>query len=173
MKKIRELSLAIMAILGFAMSEAQARHHNQYLQNYCEKNGGKFISQLTCEESGRVRKEEFCHYQNADQQSLYFNGCNSDNQDGYRIYFFKACLIHDFCYHNEPRVSGKTRKDCDKEFKENMLDICKTDARNGNKHFMCKTMANAYYRAVRLGGEESWRCMKSSFRYPTNMDDLP
>lgn len=173
MKNIRELTVALVAVMGIYTSSAQARHHNQYLQDYCEKIGGEFISTFTCPETGKVREEEFCRFENKDRQDLFFNGCNSDNQDGYRIYFFKACLVHDFCYHNEPRVSGKTREQCDKDFKQNMLQICKEDKANGDKHFMCKTMAKMYYRAVRLGGDESWRCMKNSARYPTTRKDLP
>lgn len=173
MKNIRELTVALVAVLGLAMPLAQAKHHNQYLQDYCEKIGGEFIAEFTCPETGKVRKEEFCRFTTVDQQSLYFNGCNSDNQDGYRIYFFKACLVHDSCYHNEPKVSGKSRAECDEDFKNDMLKICKQDERKGNKHFMCKSMARMYYSAVRLKGEESWRCMKNSVRYPTSMEQIP
>lgn len=174
MKNIRELILALLAMGGIFASSAQGREQNQFLRDYCEnKMGGQFITEYTCPNSGVVRKEDFCRFYNADHQLLHFNGCNGDDQDGYRVYFFKACLMHDFCYHSEPQVSGKSKADCDLKFKADMLEICKRDDRNGNKYFMCKSMAKAYYEAVSLKGKESWRCTKDSVRYPKSMDELP
>jgi hypothetical protein len=161
------------SLIGILLFTSLSLAENVYLEDYCKKMNGTIINEWHCPASGVVRKDEFCSAMNADAQPLIFNGCNSDNQDGYRIRFFKACVIHDLCYHNEPAVSSKTKAACDEMFLDNMLQICKEDSRDAQKALLCKTFAKSYYKAVVKKGKPSWECSKESARYPTDMTELP
>lgn len=172
MKHIRKLTTILMFLFAAATHADNSSKENLYLANYCKNLDGKIITKYVCPETGVVRNEDFCIFPNEYGQNLIFNGCNSDNQNGYRIHFFKACILHDLCYHSEPKVSGKTKTDCDKMFKENMLQICREN--DLQEHFMCKTMARIYYKAVASSkGEPSWLCIKDNAKYPTSLEQLP
>ena len=62
-----------------------------------------------------------------------------------------ACVLHDFCY----GTSGRTRKDCDNEFKENLTMACseKDPLIDPSCHFAIK---NAFW-IVRTFGESHYK----------------
>ncbi|XP_033762463.1 uncharacterized protein LOC117343981 [Pecten maximus] len=91
-------------------------------------------------------------------RNTYTDGCSVPK--GIKIEFkgrFKpACNKHDICY-SCMKTFGLSRLQCDQRFKKNMKGICNT---LGGKNFLdkflkresCKTHADIYYVAVRVGG---------------------
>ena len=138
------------------------------LENYCETHHGTLLSTWTCPSSGHVRTNESCLLHNSKGQPLVTDGCTGVQGTTYGDTFFKACVIHDFCYHNEPGLSGKQKADCDDELLMNIQKIC-----GGVTLFGCQTAAEAFYLAVTAGGDFGpWECEKDNFAYPWSMDQL-
>ena len=82
------------------------------------------------------------------------NGCGAENginvPDNWHFGSFKdACDAHDICY----GTCGNDRKDCDKQFLEDMLSVCRD-----KKVFSgdCHMMARVYYRVVRWRGRGAY-----------------
>lgn len=142
---------------------------DKQLTDYCKLTGGQIISSWTCPVTGYQKTGDTCKQTNSAGQSLYFNGCSAPDSK-YKNLFFKACIIHDFCYHHEPQTTGKSKKNCDDQFLENMKKICKTSK---PLSLDCGFAAQAFYLAVDQGGDKSFMCSKEKVPYPQNMDQLP
>lgn len=163
MKSSINKKLITIAFIFGAQINAQA----DILRDYCDKVGGIMLSQWTCPNSKQLRHETFCKQINSENKELVFNGCTVA-AGRYSEIFFKACLLHDLCYHNEPNVSGKSKTDCDTVFLNNMNKICDTQS-----SFGCYSTAKAFHSAVSVGGSNSWNCSKSDAEYPKRLEDLP
>lgn len=143
-------------------------HSSESLKAYCNLNDGQLIDQWTCPSSNEVRKESFCVLKNEQNQELVFNGCTGI-KGSYGDLFFKACTLHDFCYHHEPSTSGKSKQQCDNKFLKDTLATCE-ELSDGKKR--CKAMAYSFYLAVRAAGSKSWNCSKLPAQYPTLIEEL-
>lgn len=137
------------------------------LAYYCKSIGGQIQNAWTCSNSGLPRTGETCVQKNTRGQTLRFNGCSAPN-NAFNSIFFKACIVHDLCYHSEPGYSGKSKAHCDQEFKNNMTAICAAN----NYDIMCDLAANTYYKSVVVGGHIAWWCEKGNAQYP-RIDELP
>ncbi len=156
------LTVIFQISVGFA-----AGAETLLLFDLCDRQGGKIVENWTCPNSGKVRSGYFCHVQNKDGQEQIYNGCtNSIGGGGTK--FFQACVIHDLCYHNEPRVSGRTKEQCDQNFYHQMKTICDQDQDSGN----CKALAWTFYQAVSHFGSSSWSCAKNAVPYTDSIDFL-
>lgn len=84
----------------------------------------------------------------------YTNGCTTPTglDFGYRHFFHRACLVHDFAYNNfalfEPLESNRAASD--ETFLDNMLTLCYLLETQHQAN--CQITAHAYYLGVRLGG---------------------
>ena len=79
-----------------------------------------------------------------------FDGCSAPilrNKPMVGIDFEKACNGHDQCY----GTIGKTKAQCDQEFKNDMLNICKSY--DLNTRATCEDFAQLYYWGVDLTPE--------------------
>jgi RHS repeat-associated protein len=66
-----------------------------------------------------------------------------------------ACIVHDFCY----QTCGKTKKQCDDEFLENMRQWCESRYRgswNLVGYLICAGTAGDYRIGVQLFGMDAW-----------------
>ncbi len=132
------------------------------LQITCEQESGQLMNQWQCPHSGEIRKGQFCVVKNQNGQNLVFNGCTGSFSD-MGDFFFPACVQHDFCYHNEPGHSGKSKKQCDEQFLKNMRTLCDTQGFNSK---LCHGQAWSFYKAVSHFGDASWNCSKEKAEYP-------
>lgn len=77
----------------------------------------------------------------------------------YRKFWEKSCDRHDFGYRNH-ELHGFSRKTIDKKFRANMKYQCDKGDAPGKpeKVFepLCMKAADAFYLAVRAGGQDSW-----------------
>lgn len=63
--------------------------------------------------------------------------------------FTQACQRHDDCYD----TPGRSQKECDEEFRTNMLGWCEKAHRKAKaRRLSCRATAQSYYRGVRTGG---------------------
>lgn len=162
MKKVLALFVAITAVTAAALADQQ-------LVNYCVKTGGEVVQQWTCPATGSIKSGEACKQTNSQGQVMYFNGCSAP-EGKYKTLFFKACIIHDLCYHHEPATNNKSKADCDNQFFTNMKKICKT---TGVLNIECGLAAQTFYTAVVKGGDTAFSCSKENVQYPQDMDQLP
>jgi hypothetical protein len=132
------------------------------LTESCASSNGQMVQQWTCPNTGKVRTGDFCVTQDADARPMVFNGCTS-SVGNYGEVFFMACVYHDFCYHHEPNSSGLVKDDCDKQFLQDMLKICRSEQPENSD---CVSSAKWMYRGVEFFGDSSWQCSKESARYP-------
>lgn len=160
--KLRNLLLYLIITLASTAYSAES------LKAYCALNGGRLLDQWTCPASGKVRTGSYCVLKNDQEQDLVFNGCTGID-GSYGDLFFKACTLHDFCYHHEPVTSGKSKEECDSKFLKDSLATCNTQG-DGRKR--CKAMAYSFYLAVKAGGSKSWNCSKIPAQHPTLLEEL-
>lgn len=139
------------------------------LIQYCTQTGGEVVQQWTCPATGAVRNGETCKQKNAQGQVMYFNGCSAP-EGKYKNLFFKACIIHDLCYHHEPQTNGKSKIDCDNQFLADMKRICKV---TNPFSLECGVVAQTFYSAVANAGDSAFTCSKENVNYPSGMDQLP
>jgi hypothetical protein len=160
--KIFFLLLAVqLSVITFAET------NDQLLEKFCAKNSGKMLNQWTCPNSGDVRGGPFCEFNDRYGRRHVVNGCTG-TFGSVGSEFFNACVIHDFCYHNEPGVSGKSKDQCDKNLLADMESICdQTEA-----GYRCYFTAQSFYDAVRIGGGHSWSCSKNNVDYIRSYLDL-
>lgn len=62
--------------------------------------------------------------------------------------FEPCCQEHDACYSG----CGKTRKECDTQLYDCMINQCANEREIGGRRMVCETWARNYYIGVRLGG---------------------
>jgi hypothetical protein len=161
---MKSILVTITTLLMFAST---AIANQSLLSMYCRQIGGKVESFWTCPNTGLTRFGETCVQKNSRGQTLRFNGCSAPN-NAFNGIFFKACIIHDLCYHSEPGYSGKSKGNCDQDFKDNMNDICAANEYD----YMCYFAAQTYFKAVVTGGHIGWWCEKGNAQYP-RIDELP
>ncbi len=81
--------------------------------------------------------------------------------------FHPACVMHDFCYRHGHATYGDTREQCDKEFLEDMKEVCAgtslLNLLDAKGFSMCRVAADQTYEAVRRNGEPHFRTSTSSF----------
>lgn len=70
-------------------------------------------------------------------------------QEAFGADFRPACRAHDSCYTS----TGRSRKDCDKQFRSAMHSACA----NSDRPILCRMAANHRYRVVRLFGGGPFR----------------
>lgn len=158
--KFLALSLCYIIFIPITVSADQTTR-------LCKNSDGSMISQLQCPSSKKIRDGQFCVIQ--DRPLVYFNGCTKSIGE-YGDTFYNPCLKHDFCYHHEPATNGLSKKDCDSQFYDDMLDVC--NAKDSMKDFLsCSGVAWAFYRGVQVGGKKSWQCSNSKFDY-SNLDKI-
>ena len=75
--------------------------------------------------------------------------------------FTSACAGHDSCYGS----CGAKKKDCDKAFKKDMLDLC--------RGWLCRRCAGLYYQAVSKGGRSAYRKAQKAACKPFVCDIVP
>ncbi|MBD3239199.1 MAG: hypothetical protein GF331_01330, partial [Chitinivibrionales bacterium] len=73
-------------------------------------------------------------------------------EKGFGWDFTEACQKHDECYGD----GAKTRKQCDDEFKSNMMNSCKDSYTEGTRAD-CERNARTYYNAVRMFGGSKYK----------------
>lgn len=162
---MKNIFVSLSLIIGLS-STAFA---DQQLVDYCQQTGGEVVQEWTCPATGTLRTSETCKQTNSQGQVMYFNGCSAP-EGKYTNLFFKACIIHDLCYHHEPQTNNKSKADCDNQFLVNMKKICKSV---GPFNIECGAAAQTFYAAVAKGGEPAFSCSKEKVSYPTDMDKLP
>ena len=78
-----------------------------------------------------------------------------DNWFGW--YSFKdACQEHDDCYGCQGEELGKSRKECDDDFCNNLLNACQGLRKNSYWRTHCEEMARIYCSQVRAKGQKSF-----------------
>lgn len=83
-------------------------------------------------------------------------------------FFYPACVGHDYCYRCGSCTYGLSRKQCDEQFRTDMLARCKTSAVGYGR---CAFRANWFYRMVRWFGQPHCKngdqCIHFSYRDTT------
>ncbi|MES2802353.1 MAG: phospholipase A2 [Bdellovibrionota bacterium] len=162
---MKNLLVSLTLILGVSL----AAFANQQLVDYCTQTGGEVVPEWTCPATGSVKMGEACKQKNSSGQEMYFNGCSAP-EGKYKNLFFKACIVHDLCYHHEPTTNNKSKADCDNTFLADMKKICKAI---NPLSLECGIVAQTYYAAVANAGDAAFSCSKENVNYPPSMDQLP
>jgi hypothetical protein len=162
---MKNLLVGLTLIIGVTSSALA----DQQLVQYCIQTGGEIVQEWTCPATGNIKTGESCKQISADGKSMYFNGCSAP-EGKYKTLFFKACIVHDLCYHHEPTTHNKQKADCDNDFLGNMKKICKTTMPFSLE---CGIVAQSFYAAVDNAGEPAFTCSKENVNYPPGMDQLP
>lgn len=132
----------------FLLTTAQAS-----VEELCQEVGGTIQKGYKCPDTSFPLLSKVCFFKNDYGDTHFTDGCTGPS-GGHRDLFSKACLKHDLCYHHEPATSGKTQKQCDREFLENMLAAC-VDAKSYRR---CERWAKVMYRTLRVFGGLAYRC---------------
>ncbi|AZZ38180.1 hypothetical protein CIK05_15685 [Bdellovibrio sp. qaytius] len=159
----------LLVSLTFIFGVTSTAFADQQLTDYCLQTGGEIVSQWTCPANGALHSGETCKQTNTSGQVMYFNGCSAP-EGKYKTLFFKACIIHDLCYHHEPQTNGKSKTDCDDQFLANMKQTCKV---TNPFNLECGIVAQTFYAAVNTAGDSAFACSKENVKYPSSMDRLP
>lgn len=161
------VSLSLLLTITFGLTSVTLA--DQQLVEYCHQTGGEVVPEWICPATGTIKTGEACKQTNTQGQEMYFNGCSAP-KGKYKTLFFKACIIHDLCYHHEPTTSNKSKLDCDDQFLNDMNKICvNTDPLS----FECGFVAQSFYTAVVKAGDAAFSCSKENVNYPSDMDRLP
>lgn len=159
----------VLVSLSLIMSVSSVSFADQQLIEYCLQTGGEVVQEWTCPATGSIRAGEACKQKNGQGQVMYFNGCSAP-EGRYKDLFFKACVVHDLCYHHEPATNNKSKVDCDNDFLKNMKKICKA---TNPFSLECGIVAQTFYAAVANAGDVAFACSKENVQYPSDMDQLP
>lgn len=130
------------------------------LKSYCKEFNGKVQKSYTCPKSKLKLNFGFCVFENEQGIEQFFDGCTGPD-GGHTDLFYPHCIRHDLCYHHEPVTNGLSRKDCDREFRDNLLDSChrSKDVRK------CQRWAKVMYGALRVFGNIAFNCAKYEASY--------
>ncbi len=126
---------------------------DEFIEEYCSEFGGEIVTKYKCPKSKLTIPFTFCVIDREDKLPLFFDGCTGP-AGGFSSLFYPSCIKHDFCYHKEPSTNGKTQKDCDQEFKKNLLDDCKKT----EDQKKCNRWAKTLFMAVRGFGKLAYNC---------------
>jgi hypothetical protein len=130
------------------------------LTEFCDRAGGEVVNGLSCSKRKIRWKSKYCVLKDASDRKMFFNGCSGPS-GGHAGLFYPACIKHDLCYHHEPASSGLSKSECDKNFRSDLLELCK-DAKNQK---YCKTWAKIMYEGVRVGGAKAYSCYNDKAAY--------
>ena len=166
---MRNLLVSVTLILTITFGLTSTALANQQLVEYCYQTGGEVVPEWTCPATGAIKMGQACKQKNAQGQEMYFNGCSAP-EGKYKNLFFKACVIHDLCYHHEPTTNNKSKQDCDDQFLSDMKKIC---VNTNPLSFECGFVAQTFYAAVDTAGDSAFMCSKENVNYPSDMDQLP
>lgn len=94
------------------------------------------------------------------------NNISAFNLKESTLKFTPACIVHDYCYRCGSCTYTKSKRDCDGQFKENMLAACV----NGNDSLKCNKKARLYHFAVKYFGFTAYKtksvCIKHEYNTP-------
>ncbi len=168
---------AALFILNFVSTfvfAAIPQSNEKQLENFCKNKNGTLTKIWTCPLSGKVRDGLFCELKDKSNNLQITNGCTGAYGLGQE--FFKACVLHDFCYHNHGVLDGKTKAGCDDKFLNNMYSLCDQEA-DQSKNFSrnnCYVLAQqVFYKGVKYFGEDSWKCSNTNTEYPQSIEEIP
>ncbi|MCF8060165.1 MAG: hypothetical protein K9K67_12770 [Bacteriovoracaceae bacterium] len=122
-------------------------------ESLCHEFGGTLKKGHKCPNTSFPLLTPVCFFKNEYGEEHFTDGCTGPS-GGHNDLFLKSCVKHDLCYHHEPLSSGKTQKQCDLEFKDNILRDC-LDAPDRSK---CERWANVMYKSLRAFGGLAYRC---------------
>lgn len=123
------------------------------LEQFCEELNGRIENGGKCPNTSFPLMSKVCHFENQYQETHFTDGCTGPS-GGHRDIFLSACIKHDLCYHHEPASSGKSQKQCDDEFLENLLKSCFLAEDLGH----CQKWAKVMHRSLRTFGALAYRC---------------
>ncbi len=144
-----------------------ANDNETLLRALCARQGGEIVEGWICPQSGKQRSGLYCRVMNQSGATQTYNGCTG-TMAGIGNQFFPACVLHDLCYHNEPRVHGRSKEDCDRIFYENMWTICQKTTNS----YSCFSLAWTFFKTVANFGDSSWSCSKNAVPYVDSLDEL-
>ena len=83
--------------------------------------------------------------------------------------FWEAAVNHDYCYHHGQITYGYAQKDCDEQFIDDLLAVCRSGRGEVHAWFdseVCMQNAQGMYGAVRQFGGDSFDVMNTRVAYP-------
>lgn len=137
------------------------------VEQFCNKLGGQMEKTPRDCISKNLKFFKSCVLKNNQGETFFFDGC-SGPIGKFKKLFLPYCLSHDLCYHHEPATSGKSRKECDLEFRRNLFAVCDRE-RTGRK---CLNMADSVYHAVRTFGSIPYKCTNTKANYEEIIDKI-
>lgn len=144
--------------------------NEKQLEFFCTQQKGKVINEWTCPATKVIRKDgPFCVLSDQQGRIQVTNGCTGTY--GLAPEFFRACVMHDMCYHNHGVMNGGTKEACDEKFIRDMYETC--DSYIGDSAVLavtCYAIAHkAFYGAVHFFGRNSWNCAAENVEYPQSL----
>lgn len=137
--------------------------YGDQLTEFCQAVDGEMHRSYRCPKSGLKLPVRTCEYLNNQDDLQFVNGCSGPT-GGHTEYFFKACIVHDLCYHHEPSTNGLERKDCDQLFLNTALEGCEGAPNKKSCHFWAKLM----YNSLRVIGGPAFHCSDEPANYFNN-----
>lgn len=123
------------------------------LSEACTELNGELRKGFKCPRTSFPLLTPVCFFKN-DHGDLHFtDGCTGPS-GGHNELFTPSCIKHDLCYHHEPATTGKTQKQCDVEFLENLTSSCEK-AENPKK---CLKWSKIMFNSVRGFGRLAYNC---------------
>jgi hypothetical protein len=90
------------------------------------------------------------------QHLIGSDGCSGGTSAKYETLFQDACIRHDACYSNPWHNTDNARKQCNTDFKTDMLNKCNATYAWGINRSACRTNAGLFYDGVELLGWNAW-----------------
>ena len=149
--------LTTFIFLSFSFFSLKLGASELDLETFCQIKDGEIKEKFKCPKTSFPLLTPVCHFSNSSGQTHFTDGCTGPT-GGHRDLFLKSCIAHDLCYHHEPSSSGKTQKDCDLEFRSNLLKACSS----AENYEACEKWAKTMYSALRIFGSLAYRCDDSS-----------
>ncbi len=125
----------------------------------CAQLGGHVEQGFKCPKTFFRSPAKVCYFDNSYGETLFTDGCTGPT-GGHKDLFLPACVQHDLCYHHEPLTSGKTRRQCDDEFLEDLETAC-IKADNEKR---CRRWAKTMVATLRPFGGLAYKCEDKEVR---------
>ncbi len=142
------MKLLITTLLIFTFNA-----HADQLNDFCQSVDGEMFKSYKCPKSGLKLPVRTCEYVNNLGDLQFVNGCSGPT-GGHKEFFFKACVVHDLCYHHEPSTNGLNRKECDQLFLSTAIVGCE----QAPKKESCIKWAKLMYNSLRVIGGPAFHC---------------
>lgn len=150
--------LILGLIILFSLStHAKDVEESQDFTVLCEKLGGHLDKGFKCPNTSFPLLSHVCFFKNTFGEEHFTDGCTGPS-GGHNSLFLESCVKHDLCYHHEPASTGKSRKECDDEFFNNLMDKC----RIANDSEKCERWARTMVKALRVFGGLAYKCDNSA-----------